>query len=241
MNDQASRFSSKRSRPNPWVIMLIIILHAAVFYFLVRSFAPNVTTQVEQSVVAAFTVTVTTPEEEPPMVEPEPDEGARGDPGEDAVPQPVTAPVPKVRMKEDRPAPRASSTGSAETSGAAQAGDGTGAAGSGLGTGAGRGGGGQGGVAATKPVLLQSISDSGAFPIPPGGREARIGKSVIVRLAVSTEGRVTACSIYRASPFPETDARVCELSYQQIRFEPARDSSGQPLASTFLYQQRFFN
>ena len=241
MSGASTNFTSATRRINPWAVAAIILLHFVIFYFLVRSFAPNVTTQVEQSVVAAFTVTVTAPEEEPPMVEPEPDEGAEGDPGEEAVPQPVTAPVSKVRVKEDRPAPRASSTGTAETSGATEVGDGTGAGGSGLGTGAGRGGGGQGGVAATKPVLLQSISDSSAFPIPPGGREARIGKSVIVRLAVSTEGRVTACSIYRASPFPETDARVCELSYQQIRFEPARDASGNPVASTFLYQQRFFN
>ena len=241
MSDEASRFSSKRSRPNPWVILLIIILHIGVCYFLVRSFAPNATAHVERSVVAAFTVTVTVPEEEPPVVEAEPDEGTQGDPGEEAVPEPVTAPKPMVRVREDKPVPRASSTGTAQSSGATEAGDGTGAAGSGSGTGAGRGGGGQGGIAATKPELVQSISDSSAFPIPPGGREARIGKSVIVRLSVSAAGRVTSCSIYRASPFPETDARVCELSYQQIRFEPARDAQGNPVASTFLYQQRFFN
>ncbi|MCA0979246.1 TonB family protein [Qipengyuania flava] len=241
MAKMATNFTDRPRTLNPWVISLIIILHIGVFYFLVRSFAPNATARVEKSVVAAFTVTVTAPEEQPAVVEPEPDAGAQGDPGEEAVPEPVTAPKPTVRVREDKPVPRASSTGTAQSSGATEAGDGTGAAGSGSGTGAGRGGGGQGGIAATKPELVQSISDSSAFPIPPGGREARIGKSVIVRLSVSAAGRVTSCSIYRASPFPETDARVCELSYQQIRFEPARDAQGNPVASTFLYQQRFFN
>ncbi len=241
MADQATSFSTSTKRPNPWVIAAIIVIHIGIFYVLIRSLAPNAVASVERSVVSAFTVTVSAPEEETPIVEPAPDEGVQGDPGQEAVPQPVTAPTPKRQVKEDRAVPRASSTGTATTSGATQTGEGTGAAGSGEGTGAGRGGGGQGGVAATKPVLTRSISDSSAFPIPPGGREARIGKSVIVRLMVSAEGRVTSCSIYRASPFPETDAKVCELSYSQIRFEPARDAQGNPVPAPFYYQQRFFN
>lgn len=175
------------------------------------------------------------------MVEPQPDEGAQGDPGREVVPKPDTAPEPPIRIREDRPAPRASSTGTAETSGATNAGNGTGAAGSGTGTGAGRGGGGQGGVAATKPVLVRSITDARAFPPPPGGREARIGKSVIVRLSVSADGRVTGCSIHTPSPFPETDAAVCRLAMDQVRFEPARDANGNPVKSVFYYRQRFFN
>ena len=241
MPDQTTSFSNSRKRPNPWVILAIILIHLGIFYVLIRSLAPGAVASVERSVVSAFTVTVTAPPEETPVVEPEPDEGAQGDPGEEAVPQPVTAPTPRRQVKEDRPVPRASSTGAATTSGATQSGDGTGAAGSGTGTGAGRGGGGQGGVAATKPVLTRSISDSSAFPIPPGGREARIGKSVVVRLMVSAEGRVTSCSVYRPSPFPETDAKVCELSYSQIRFDPARDAQGNAVAAPFYYQQRFFN
>lgn len=241
MAGESTKFSSTKRRPNPWVILLIILIHLAIFYALIRSLAPNAVATVERTVVSAFSVTVTAPEEETPVVEPEPDEGAQGDAGQEAVPQPVTAPTPRRQVKEDQPVPRAASTGAATTSGATQAGDGTGAAGSGVGTGAGRGGGGQGGVAATKPVLLRSITDSSAFPIPPGGREARIGKSVIVRLTVSPQGRVTACSIYEPSPFPATDAMVCRLAYDQVRFEPARDAQGNPVAAPFYYRQRFFN
>ena len=240
MAETATNFSSSRKRLNPWIIFLIVLIHLVVLYGLARALAPQSVASVEESVVSAFTVTVTAPEEETPVVEPEPDEGAQGEPGKEAVPQPVTAPTSRL-PSQDSPRPRASSTGTAATSGATDAGTGTGAAGSGDGTGAGRGGGGQGGVAATKPVLTRSISDSSAFPIPPGGREARIGKSVIVKLMVSADGSVTSCSVYRASPFPETDAKVCELSYSQIRFEPARDAEGNPVPAPFYYQQRFFN
>ena len=241
MAEPVTNFSSRRKRLNPWTILLIVLFHIAVLYGLARALAPASVASVERSVVSAFTVTVTAPEEDLPVVEPEPDEGAQGDPGEEAVPRPVTAPTPRQPVRQDRPAPRASSTGTATSSGAMQSGEGTGAAGSGDGTGAGRGGGGQGGVAATKPILTRTITDVRAFPIPPGGRQARIGESVIVRLVVSAEGRVTACSVYRPSPFPETDAVVCSLSYDQVRFEPARDAQGNPVPAVFHYQQRFFN
>ena len=241
MSEAATSFTTTRKRLNPWVIALILLIHLGIFYVLIRTLAPSAVVGVEKTVVSAFTVTVSPPEEEAPVTEPEPDEGAQGNAGEEAVPQPVTAPSPRRQVREDRPVPRAASTGSATTSGATQSGDGTGAAGDGLGTGSGRGGSGQGGVAATKPVLTRSITDVSAFPIPPGGREARIGQSVIVRLNVSSEGRVTSCSIYRASPFPETDAVVCRLAYDQIRFEPARDAQGNAVPAPFYYRQRFFN
>lgn len=241
MDEPATNFSATKKRLNPWLIVAILLIHLGMLYVLARTLVPSAVAGVERTVVSAFTVTVAAPEEETPVTEPEPDEGAQGDPGKEAVPQPVTAPTPRRQVKEDRPAPRAASTGSATTSGATQSGDGTGAAGSGVGTGSGRGGSGQGGVAATKPVLVRSITDSSAFPIPPGGRQARIGKSVVVKLTVSPQGRVTSCSVYRASPFPETDAVVCQLSYEQIRFEPARDAQGNPVAAPFYYQQRFFN
>ncbi len=240
MDEQSIRYAQTRKRLNPWVILLIVLIHLAIFYILAHSLAPSVVAQAQRSVVSAFSVTVTAPEPEPEAEEPEP-EGAQGDPGREAVPKPVTAPEPPIRKPEASPAPRASSTGTADTSGAAEEGTGTGRAGQGDGTGSGDGGSGQGGGAATKPVLTRSITDASAFPVPPGGRQARIGQSVIVRLTVSAEGRATRCSIYRPSPFPETDATVCRLALDQLRFEPARDANGNPVTATFFYQQRFFN
>lgn len=233
-------YLAQRRRKRPTLVVLIVLLHLLALYGLARAFAPDITASVEKTVVAAFTVTVTTPQDDLPVTEPEPDEGAQGDAGEKAVPKPVSAPKTKIPVK-PTPAPPTAGEGDELDAGARYAGDGTGADGSGLGTGSGRDGTGTGGVAATKPVLIQSITNVRAFPIPPGGREARIGKSVIVKLIVSPQGRVTGCSIYQASPFPETDAKVCELAYDQIRFEPARDRDGNPVAAPFLYRQRFFN
>ena len=176
----------------------------------------------------------------PEAEEPEP-EGAQGDPGREAVPKPVTAPEPQLPRPRTTPVPRASSTGTADTSGATEQGEGTGRAGEGDRTGSGNGGGGQGGGVVVEPRLIRSITDASAFPVPPGGRQERIGKSVIVRLSVGASGRVEGCSIYRPSPFPETDAVVCSLAYDQIRFEPARDANGNAVPATFYYQQRFFN
>lgn len=237
MTEPGTSFSTTKKRPNPWVILAIALIHIGIFYVLIRSLAPSAVASVEQTVVSAFTVTVTAP---PEPQDPEP-EGAQGDPGKEAVPKPTTAPEPKVRVREDRPAPRASSTGAADTSGATDQGQGTGRAGQGEGTGSGNGGGGQGGGIVVKPRLIRTITDASAFPVPPGGRQARIGKSVIVKLSVSASGAVSGCSVYRASPFPETDALVCRLAYDQVRFEPARDAAGNAVASTFYYQQRFFN
>ncbi len=244
MGEQTNRYAAIRKRPNPWVILLIVVIHVVIFYFLIRSLAPSAVASVEQSVVSTFSVTVTVPEEEPdpPASEPEP-EGAHGDPGREAVPRPVTAPTPAVRVQEDRPIPRASSTRVASASGSSEAGTGTGAAGSGLGTGSGRGGSGQGGGGAiTKPEIVSGrLNSARDFPIPPGGREARIGSSVIVKLTVLPEGRATNCSVYRPSSFPETDAAVCRLVVERLRFRPATNAAGEPVAAPFYYQQRFFN
>ena len=243
-------FLARRKRPRPAIIVLIALGHVALFYGLARALVPDLTAAVERDVVSAFTVTVTVPDDPPPPPEPqpEPDEGAQGAPGREAVPRAVVAPEPPVRIARPSPAPRASSTGTANRSGAAEAGAGTGEAGSGEGTGSGRGGSGQGGGGVlppprpvTQPNLVRTITDVRAFPIPEGGRKARIGKSVVVRLAVSPLGRVTGCSIVEPSGFPETDRTVCALSRDQVRFEPARDQYGDPIAASFLYRQRFFN
>ena len=245
MTERSNRYSTTRERPNPWVILVIVLMHLAVFYFLVRGLAPTAVASVEQSVVSAFTVTVSAPEEPPePVSEAQPQpEGAEGDPGREAVPQPVTAPSPRISTQYDEPMPRASSTGEADTSGATDAGEGTGASGTGLGTGSGLGGGGQGGGgAATQPEIISGqLNSASDFPIPPGGREARIGTSVIVRVTVLPDGRATDCRVYRSSSFPETDAAVCKLVVERLRFRPAIDASGEPVPAPFYYRQRFFN
>ncbi|MFL0671466.1 MAG: hypothetical protein ACJLS3_08600 [Erythrobacter sp.] len=237
-----ARFGETR-KPLSWPLLLAIgVLHVAVFYGLARALAPDLTAEVERSVVAAFTLEAPAPPPPPPA--PEPDaaqEGAAGDPGREAVARPVAAPVSRRVLREEAPAPRTASTGTANFSGAADAGEGTGAAGSGDGTGSGNAGTGQGSGIATKPAHISGeINNARDYPTPSGGRAARRGTEVIVRVIVGVDGRARDCTIYRPSPDPEADRLTCELVEKRLGFRAARDIAGNPVAAPFFWRQRWF-
>lgn len=236
MEEEPRNYASARRRPRPALVVLIVLLHLAAIYGLTRVFAPTFVASVEETVVSAFTVTITTPEDP----EPEPDAGAAGEQGKDAVPKPVTAPPATLPKPQNTPVPRASSTGAANTSGARDSGDGTGAGGSGLGTGSGNGGGGQGGGIAVKPsVRSGELNQARDFPIPAGGREVRFGKSVTVVFTVTTEGRARDCSVANSQVDAETTARVCPLVMDKIRFNPATLADGTPVEARYGYRVDF--
>ncbi|MFM5883820.1 MAG: TonB family protein [Novosphingobium sp.] len=219
----------------------VVLLQVAVVVGLIRAFAPNFAAKAVDAVVSTFSVTVTTPPPKPP--EPPKEEkksGAAAEVGKKAVPKAAKAPVPKIPIAKV-PAPKAASTGSADSSGAKDRGSGTGAGGTGNGTGSGAGGNGDGGGAASKAVHISGqLSSARDFPIPAGGREARIGKAVIIALTISPNGRATACRVYRPSGLPETDAATCRLAMDKLRFKPATNSAGEPVTATFYLQQKFF-
>lgn len=242
MVEDDGKFSTRKRRIRPGLLALIALLHVLGGYALARMLAPDITASVEQSVLSTFTVTVTAPPEPPPPDnETKPDEGAAGEQGKQAVPKPVTAEKPKVKLKEDKPVPRASSTGAADTSGAKDSGDGTGAAGQGPGTGSGNAGGGQGGVPVTKPVKIAGdINSARDFPVPAGGRQARFGNQVIVYMTVGVDGRASNCRVTRPSGDAEADRIVCRLAVERFRFKPAMDANGNPVPSTYGWQQRWF-
>lgn len=230
-------FLSSTKRPRPLLLAAIGLFHVLALYGLMRALAPDFTATVEDSVVEAFTVTVSVAEDEP--VDPEPDAGAQGSAGDEAVPKPRAAETPKVRTREDEPMPRASSTGVANDSGASQ-GDGTGASGDGLGTGSGNSGGGQGSVATGPSIRSGRIDQARDFPIPEGGRQARFGRSVTVVFTVTTSGRARDCSVARSSVDAETTALMCALVIERIRFNPARNAAGDPVPARYGYRQDFF-
>lgn len=237
----APGFRARRKRMSWPLVTGIVLFHIAALYGLSRALAPDFTASVEREVVSAFAVTIAVPPDPPPPEnQPEPDEGAQGAPGNEAVAKPVTSQPPKVRLKEDKPLPRAASTGTANQSGAAT-GDGTGAAGTGQGTGSGNQGNGRGGIAVSKPVHISgSIDNARDFPVPPGGREARRGTQVIVKVTVGVDGRARNCSVFRASPDPEADRITCQLVESRLGFRPAMDANGNPVAAPFYWRQQWF-
>jgi protein TonB len=96
-------------------------------------------------------------------------------------------------------------------------------------------------VAATKPVHISgSIDNARDYPVPPGGRGARQGAEVIVRVTVGSDGRARGCTVYRPSPDAEADRITCLLVESRLGFRPAMDGEGNPVAAPFYWRQRWF-
>lgn len=239
MSKPESRYQGKPKGPRWPLIVAIALLHVVALYGLAKLLAPDFTASVEETVVEGLTVIVSTSDEETPLAEPEPDEGAAGDPGEEAVPQPVTAPTSPIERNPE-PRPRASSTGTATRSGARESGDGTGAQGPGEGTGSGNAGGGQGNGVAVKPTVRSgSLDPRRDFPVPEGGRETRFGTQVTVVFTVTTDGRAKDCSVARSSADARTTSLVCALVIEKIRFNPARTQNGDAVEARYGYRVDF--
>ena len=221
------------------VIVLVALLHVAALLGLIRAFAPDFTAQVTRTVLSTFSVTVVTP---PPAPEPskEPERaGAAAEAGKKAVAREVKADKPKVDIAKT-PAPKAASTGSANSSGARDAGAGTGAGGQGSGTGSGTGGTGTGGGLTRKVEKIAGEINS-AKDYPRDTRDLRKDDYVIIAITVSAEGKPTACRIHRPSKDVQANAITCTLALQRFRFKPATDAQGNPVASTYGWRQRWYD
>ena len=220
------------------VALLVIVLQVLIIAALVRAFTPNFAAKVVDTVLSTFSVTVITPPMPPPPPKaPEP-AGKSGNEGKKAVPREVVAPPVRQPITK-MPAPRASSTGSADTSGAGSTGSGTGAGGPGNGTGGGNGGNGQGGGAVSKAVKTAGdINSARDYPI--ATRDLRINDYVIVAVTVGTDGNPTGCRVSRASKDAQANAITCQLALKRFRFKPATDASGKPVVSVYGWKQVWF-
>ncbi len=75
---------------------------------------------------------------------------------------------------------------------------------------------------------------------PRKSRDQRIGHYVIIDLTIDTNGRATACRIVHPSPDAQADAITCALAQERFRFRPATDATGQAIAATYRWKQRWF-
>jgi protein TonB len=85
-----------------------------------------------------------------------------------------------------------------------------------------------------------SIDNARDFPVPPGGREARRGTQVIVKVTIGTDGRARNCSVFRPSPDAEANRITCQLVETRLGFRPAMDANGNPVAAPFYWRQQWF-
>ncbi len=154
-----------------------------------------------------------------------------GTPAKKALPTPVVAPPPKIIIpyKPPVPAARLASTGSAATAGASTAGTGTGAGGSGSGL----GGGGNDFSGFTPAQRISRIPDREYRQLlaASGRRTGTVG----ITLKVNTDGAPSNCRIARSSGDRNVDSLMCDLALQYVRFRPARNNHGRPVAQDITW------
>lgn len=239
MSDDPADLSAPR-HTRIGVLALVALLHIVAVLALIRAFAPDLTQQVAQSVVSAFTVTVTAPEPTPsPEPSKAPDSAGKAAPvGKKAIPREAAAPKARIVLA-PTPAPPVAGKGADDASGARNRGTGTGAGGTGNGTGSGNGGNGSGGGAVTKAVKTAGEINS-ARDYPADSRDLRLGHEVVIYLTVGTDGRARNCRVQKPSPDSRADAITCALAEQRFRFRPATDAAGNPVESVYGWRQRWF-
>jgi periplasmic protein TonB len=239
MEDENEYLGEETPRTRFGTIAFVALFHIVVVVGLIRAFAPNFVSQVTETVLSTFTVTVATKPREPEPAKAPDKSGEAAEIGKKAVPKEAKAPKPKIVIAKAN-APPVASTGAANTSGAANNGAGTGAGGQGNGTGSGNGGNGQGGGAAQKPsVRSGELNQARDFPVPEGGRQSRFGKSVIVHFTVTPEGAARDCSVAKSDVDAATTAQVCPLVLRKIRFNPALRGDGTPVEARYGYRVDF--
>jgi periplasmic protein TonB len=230
---------TRRERRISWAATLIITVMIGFGLFAYRY--PTVLRDVSDGISA---IALNAPEPPPPPptepaeqpAAPNP-EGAAAPPNRRNDPTPIVAPPPKLTPRPAANAAPIAGPGSASESGAAPTpGPGTGAGGEGTGRGAGNGGDGTGGGGGG--ARARYVRGGIGYRDWPRDltREDRVLR-VEVRFWVETNGRVTGCETQRTSGIAALDTSTCRLIEQRFRYEPARNSAGQPIRSEMAWQQ----
>jgi protein TonB len=220
-----SSYQGSADRPDrAKAIAAVIAVHAALAFVILSGL--NVQT-VGEAVEALKTFDLTPPPPPPPVPpppKPKPQHAVErppGAPARRAQPTPVVAPPPKIEAPSPIPAAKVAGTGSASTSGAGRSGSGSGAGGSGSGPGGGGGG------AYTPARKLTKIPDHEYRRFAATGLASG---NVAISIRVNPDGSVSNCRVARSSGNAYADALMCQLTIEYVRFSPARDPSGRPIA-----------
>jgi protein TonB len=168
-------------------------------------------------------------------------EGAASPRNKMDTPKPVVAPPPVVPIPVPPPivaAPTAGQGMKAASGASTLPGPGTGSGGVGSGTGSGREGdgpGGGGGGIATPPRWISGrILDA---DYPRAAVRAHANGTVYMRFVVAPTGRVSDCRVTRSSGREDLDRTTCQLIKERLRYRPARDPAGNPVAYVIRGEQ----
>jgi protein TonB len=61
--------------------------------------------------------------------------------------------------------------------------------------------------------------------------------TVFLRLRVDSRGFVSECEVDRGTGVAAIDSAICNLAHERLRFRPALNRAGQPVAGWFGYAQ----
>jgi protein TonB len=64
------------------------------------------------------------------------------------------------------------------------------------------------------------------------------GATIFLRLRIDSRGYVSECMVDRGTGVPSIDSAMCNLAHERLRFRPALNRSGQPVAGWAGYAQR---
>ena len=161
----------------------------------------------------------------PPKEQPRDERSEAGAPEKKPSPSPVVVPKPKIVIPTPNPVVAAdvAGTGNARTAGAGGRGTGTGNGGTGTGTGSGDGR----GFTPAQRVSKIPNSEYRRFVSLSGMSRGSVG----ITVKVETDGSTSHCRIIRSSGRPDVDSLMCQLTTRFVRFRPARDPQGRPVAS----------
>ena len=180
---------------------------------------------VSRAVEQLQTFDISIPKPPPPEPPPEPQpKRSTEESGSPAAPKPspIVAPKPEVQLPTKQVIAAASEPGTGASSSTGQGGVGTG-------TGAGGNGNGPGSGAGFTPARKISKIPNREYRRLAALSGLERG-SVGISIRVTAEGRASNCRVVRSSGSPPADSLMCELTERYVRFRPALDPRGRPVA-----------
>jgi protein TonB len=242
--------SDLQTRDKGGAIAGVVAVHA-VLLFMLLNLSGRMDLGHPQSVLRVFNVNEVPPP--PPETVPQPQtqqqqkpketEGAASPENIRSTATEIVAPKPRIALPLPVPVrpTQTPNTGGQPTQGASNVvGPGTGAGGTGTGTGSGgsgsgTGGGGEGG-AVSPPRLATPVLRGRDFPREMLDQWPR-GATVFLRLRVDPRGFVSECNVDRGTGIAAIDSQICNVAHDRLRFRPALNRAGQPVAGWFGYAQ----
>ena len=210
-------------------VLAVVAVHAALAFIILSGLSVGVVRQaVEHLTTIGIQVPSPPPPVRPPKVAPRSRAASKpeGAAAKNADSAPIVAPEPKLPVSPPVPAAKIAGTGNAPTAGAAA---------SGLGTGAGRNGNGLGGGASgafTPARKITKIPDSEYRRFRALGFTRGI---VGLGLRINADGTPSNCRIVATSGNAQEDALMCQLTLAYVRFSPALDPDGRPIAQDVTF------